>query len=58
MQLPGIERLISQMREAKQQAPGPEQFEGMSEDEIFQQLQANPQLAQQMGAMTNEPSMD
>ena len=58
MQLPGFERLISQMREAKQQAPGPEQFEGMSEDEIFQQLQANPQLAQQMGAMTNEPGMD
>jgi len=58
MQLPGIERLISQMREAKQQAPGPEQFEGMSEDEIFQQLQANPQLAQQMGAMVNEPGVD
>ena len=58
MQLPGIERLISQMREAKQQAPGPEQFKGMSEDEIFKQLQANPQLAQQMGAMTNEPGMD
>ena len=59
MQLPGIERLINQMREAKQkQQAGPEQFEGMSEDEIFKQLQSNPQLAQQMGAMGNEPSVD
>lgn len=47
MQLPGVERLVRQMREQKQQA-GPEQFEGMSEDEIFKQLQANPQLMQQM----------
>ena len=46
MQLPGVERLIKQMRDQKQ--AGPEQFEGMSEDEIFQQLQANPQLMQQM----------
>ena len=59
MQLPGIERLINEMREKKQQQqPDPSMFEGMSEDEIFQQLQANPQLAQQMGAMGNEPSMD
>ena len=49
MQLPGIERLIKQMRDQKQQQQaGPEQFEGMSEDEIFQQLQANPQLMEQM----------
>lgn len=46
MQLPGVERLIKQMRDQKQ--AGPEQFEGMSEDEIFQQLQSNPQLMQQM----------
>ena len=59
MQLPGIERLINEMREKKQQQqPDPSMFEGMSEDEIFKQLQANPQLAQQMGAMGNEPSMD
>ena len=49
MQLPGVERLISQMRQAReQQQVGPEQFEGMSEDEIFQQLQQNPQMMQQM----------
>ena len=49
MQLPGVERLIKQMRDQKQQqGAGPEQFEGMSEDEIFQQLQNNPQLMQQM----------
>ena len=59
MQLPGIERLINEMREKKQQQqPDPSMFEGMSEDEIFKQLQANPQLAQQMGAMGNEPGMD
>jgi hypothetical protein len=50
MELPGIERLINQMREQKQQQQaGPEQFEGMSEDEIFEQLQANPELMKQMG---------
>ena len=49
MELPGIERLINQMREQKQQQQaGPEQFEGMSEDEIFEQLQANPDLMKQM----------
>lgn len=53
MQLPGVERLVSQMRDQKAQMQeqsqvGPEQFEGMSEDEIFQQLQANPALMQQM----------
>ena len=49
MQLPGVERLIKQMRDQKeQQQVGPEQFEGMSEDEIFQQLQSNPQMMQQM----------
>ena len=59
MQLPGIERLINQMRESKQnQQAGAEQFEGMSEDEIFKQLQANPQLAQQMGGAPSEPSVD
>lgn len=47
MQLPGVERLLRSMRDQKQQA-GPEQFEGMSEDEIFQQLQQNPQMMQQM----------
>lgn len=52
MELPGIERLINQMREQKQQQQaGPEQFEGMSEDEIFEQLQANPELMKQMGGM-------
>jgi len=49
MQLPGVERLISKMREAQaQQQVSAEQFEGMSEDEIFQQLQANPQMMNQM----------
>ncbi len=49
MQLPGVERLISQMRQQReQQQMGPEQFEGMSEDEIFQQLQQNPQMMSQM----------
>lgn len=49
MQLPGVERLVKQMRDQKQQQQaGPEQFEGMSEDEIFKQLQSNPQLMQQM----------
>tara|TARA_R110001592_G_scaffold71510_1_gene218604 strand:+ start:1751 stop:3547 length:1797 start_codon:yes stop_codon:yes gene_type:complete len=53
MQLPGIERLVSQMREQKAQMQeqgqaGPEQFDGMSEDEIFEQLQQNPALMQQM----------
>ena len=49
MQLPGVERLIAKMREAKEAQQGsPQDFEGMSEDEIFQQLQQNPQMAQQM----------
>ena len=49
MQLPGIDRLIQKMKDVKQQEnAGPEQFEGMSEDEIFKQLQSNPQLLQQM----------
>ena len=53
MQLPGVERLISQMRQQReQQQMGPEQFEGMSEDEIFQQLQQNPQM---MGQMQQQP---
>jgi hypothetical protein len=44
-----VERLINQMRQAReQQQVGPEQFQGMSEDEIFQQLQQNPQMMQQM----------
>jgi len=44
-----VERLISQMRQQReQQQMGPEQFEGMSEDEIFQQLQQNPQMMSQM----------
>ena len=36
----------------------PSMFEGMSEDEIFQQLQSNPQLAQNIKGVGNEPSMD
>jgi len=49
MQLPGVERLVRQMRDQKeQQGAGPEQFEGMSEDEIFNELQNNPQLMQNM----------
>tara|TARA_R110001592_G_scaffold27006_10_gene100592 strand:+ start:6143 stop:7939 length:1797 start_codon:yes stop_codon:yes gene_type:complete len=55
MQLPGIERLVSQMRDKKkqqeeqqQQQADPAQFEGMSEDEIFNQLKENPGLMGQM----------
>ena len=52
MELPGIDRLINQMREQKQQqGAGPEQFEGMGEDEIFEQLQSKPELMQQMNGI-------
>ena len=43
MQLPGVERLIAKMREA-QKGMSAEDFKGMSEDEIFQQLQQNPEM--------------
>tara|TARA_X000001382_G_scaffold129967_2_gene123374 strand:- start:1615 stop:2190 length:576 start_codon:yes stop_codon:yes gene_type:complete len=47
MQIPGVERLINNMRK-NNQGLNPEQFAGMSEDEIFQQLKQNPQMAQQV----------
>jgi|TARA_R100000084_G_C4654983_1_gene152205 hypothetical protein len=57
MRLPGIERLIAKQQEGQQQMD-PSMFEGMSEDEIFQQLQSNPGLAQNIQGVGNEPSMD
>jgi hypothetical protein len=54
MQLPGMERLIAKMREQKQQQQAsPEDFKGMSEDEIFEQLKGNPDLMQQMNGVEN-----
>jgi len=59
MQLPGIERLINKQTEKQNsQQMDPSMFEGMSEDEIFQQLQSNPQLAQNIKGVGNEPGMD
>lgn len=59
MRLPGIERLINKQTEKQNsQQMDPSMFEGMSEDEIFQQLQSNPQLAQNIKGVGNEPSMD
>tara|TARA_R100000406_G_scaffold94011_1_gene85041 strand:- start:413 stop:2194 length:1782 start_codon:yes stop_codon:yes gene_type:complete len=57
MRLPGVERLIAKQQETQQQMD-PSMFEGMSEDEIFQQLQSNPALAQNIQGVGNEPSMD
>ena len=57
MRLPGVERLIAKQQEGQQQMD-PSMFEGMSEDEIFQQLQSNPGLVQNIQGVGNEPSMD
>jgi hypothetical protein len=48
MQLPGVERLLQQMRQ-KDKKLGPDDFQGMGEDEIFQKLQANPELLEKVG---------
>ena len=47
MQIPGVERMIAEMRE-KNQKMTPDDFKGMSEDEIFQQLQQNPNMMSKM----------